>query len=140
MKRGEKNRESAALRFLYGTALGRVLLRPLCSRWFSKLAGALLDRPASRLLIRSFVRRQGIDLGDYVPARYASFNDFFCRRIRSELRPVDQNPAALIAPCDGLLSAYPVEQGTVIPAKQSRYTLAQLLGSQALAAPFSGGW
>lgn len=28
----------------------------------------------------------------------------------------------------------------VIPAKQSRYTLAQLLGSQALAAPFSGGW
>ena len=75
-----------------------------------------------------------------MPARYASFNDFFCRRIRSELRPVDQNPAALIAPCDGLLSAYPVEQGVVIPAKQSRYTLAQLLGSQALAAPFSGGW
>ena len=96
--------------------------------------------PASRLLIGPFVRRQGIDLGDYVPARYASFNDFFCRRIRSELRPVDQNPAALIAPCDGLLSAYPVEQGVVIPAKQSRYTLAQLLGSQALAAPFSGGW
>ena len=48
MKRGEKNRESAALRFLYGTALGRVLLRPLCSRWFSKLAGALLDGSAKK--------------------------------------------------------------------------------------------
>ena len=67
------------LAFLYGTAAGRLLLRPLVSRRFSRLAGALMDSRASRLLIRPFARSQHIDLSEYLPARYDSFNAFFTR-------------------------------------------------------------
>jgi phosphatidylserine decarboxylase len=86
------------------------------------------------------VGRNGIDLTDYLPETYTCFNDCFTRRIRPELRPVDTDPAALIAPCDGLLSAYPIENDTVIPAKMSRYTLPRLLNSPADAQRFQNGY
>ncbi len=130
---------SAFLRFLYQTAPGRLLLRPLASRGFSRLAGRLMDSRLSRPLIRPFVEKNGIDLSEYLDEPYRCFNDCFCRRIRPENRPVDMRPDILIAPCDGLLSVYDAEGDTVIPAKQSRYTLRDLLRNDALAARFAGG-
>ena len=94
------------LRFLYGTAAGRLLLRPLTAPALSRLAGRFMDSRASRVLIGPFVRRNHIDLADYLPARYGSFNAFFTREIRPEKRPFDPRPESLCAPCDGLLSAY----------------------------------
>lgn len=134
-----EHKESPALRFLYGTAPGRLLLRPLCSPALSRLCGRLLDAPVSRPLIGPFVRKNGIDLADYVPRRYASFNEFFCRRIRPELRPVSGAPEALVCPCDGLLSAYPVTDGLVLPIKQSRYRIDELLGGDPAAAQYRDG-
>lgn len=131
--------EGALLRFLYRTPVGRLLLRPLCAPAFSRACGRFLDAPASRRLIPAFVRKNGVRLEDYEAARYRSFNDFFTRKIRPELRPVDGAADALIAPCDGLLSAYRIGRGTVIPAKQSRYAIADLLGDAAAARRFEGG-
>ena len=51
------------------------------------------------------------------------------------------NPDHLCAPCDGLLSVYPInDEGTVLPIKQSVYTIASLLKDKELAAEYSGGW
>ena len=127
------------LAFLYGTAVGRLLLRPLVSRRFSRLAGALMDSRASRLLIRPFARSQHIDLSEYLPARYDSFNAFFTREIRPECRPFDRRPESLCAPCDGLLSAYPIDERRAFFIKNSRYDLAALLGNDPRAAHFEGG-
>lgn len=132
-------KESAALRFLYHTAVGRLLLRPLVGRGFSRVVGRFMDGRASRVLIAPFVRKKGIDLSLYETAKYVSFNDFFTRRIRAELRPVDPSPDALVSPCDGWLSVRPIEADSVFPVKQSRYTLSALLGSAEDAALFSGG-
>ncbi len=101
-----KGKESAALRFLYGTAAGRLLLRPLTAPGLSRAVGRWMDSKSSRVLIGRFVRKNGIDLSDYLPEDYASFNAFFTRRIRPELRPIDRAPDALVAPCDGRLTAY----------------------------------
>ena len=128
------------LHFLYGTAPGRLLLRPLTAPRLSALAGRLLDSRASRVLVEPFVRRSGIAPGDYLPDRGRSFNDFFCRAIRPELRPVSTAPEALIAPCDGLLRVYPITEGLVLPVKESRYSVAALLRDTALARRFDGGW
>ena len=47
----------------------------------------------------------------------------------------------LCAPCDGLLSVYPIDdEGTVIPIKQSSYTIESLLKNKDLATSFSGGF
>ena len=128
-----------ALRFLYRTAPGRALLRLLCARSLSRLCGRFLDSRFSRPLIGPFVRRNGIRLEEYEREAYNCFNDCFTRRIRRELRPVDAAPDALVAPCDGLLSVYAIEEDCVIPAKQSRYAIADLLGGDEAAARFAGG-
>lgn len=135
----DKAKESRALSFLYHTAPGRALLKLLAGRGVSRLAGAFMDSPLSRPLIPGFLRKNGIRREDYLPERYRCFNDCFSRRIRPELRPICEDPRALIAPCDGLLSAYAVTGNTVLPVKQSRYTVDDLLGGDPVARRYHGG-
>ena len=127
------------LRFLYGTVPGRALLRPLASRPLSRACGRFLDTSLSKGLIAPFVRANGIETGDYDLTDIGCFNDFFCRPLKRGRREIDRDPAALIAPCDGLLTAVQVEEDTVLPVKQSRYSLLRLLGDEDLAAEFRGG-
>ena len=127
------------LPFLYRTELGRQLLKPLTSRRLSCLCGQILDLRLSKLLIPGFVRRTGISTDDFDLSDVHSFNDFFCRPIKSGKRPIASAPEALIAPCDSALTAVPVRQDTVIAAKQSQWTLRSLLRDQKLADEFDGG-
>lgn len=132
-------KEGAALRFLYNTVPGRVILKPLASRAVSKICGRFLDSRLSIPLIAPFVKKHGIDLDDYCCDGFKCFNDFFTRKIKDGKRPIDSDPDALISPCDGLLSVYSVTDGTVIPIKQSRYTVSSLLGGDPVAEKFSDG-
>lgn len=131
--------DGAALRFLYRTAGGRLILRALTRRCLSRACGRFMDSRASRILIKPFVRKNNIHMEDYLRTEYRCFNDCFCREIRPELRPIDGAQDALIAPCDGLLSAYRIEKGSVIPAKHSAYSISSMLGADPLAARFDGG-
>ena len=127
------------LECLYETVPGRILLKPLTSRIVSKAAGAFLDTPLSGLLIRPFVKAQKISLEDYDLTGVRSFNDFFCRKLMPGKREVDRCESHLIAPCDGLLSVYPIQDGLILPVKQSRYSVAGLLGDAGLAKRYDGG-
>ena len=131
--------DGAALRFLYHTRVGRALLRPLTSRFVSRTVGAWMDSRLSKPMIRRFVRKNSIDLSEFESDNFTCFNDCFCRKIRDGLRPNDPDPDALISPCDGLLSAYRLDADTVLPVKQSSYTLGALLADEALASRFFGG-
>ena len=134
-----RKRKERTLRFLYHTPAGRTLLKPLTCRPVSKAAGAFLDSSMSKPLIRPFVRKNRIDLQDFYAEDFRCFNDCFCRKIREGLRPVDPDPRTLIAPCDGLLTIHPITGDTVLPVKQSRYTLPDLLEDEALAARYRDG-
>ncbi len=95
-------------------------------------------------LIRGFLRNYPVDLSEAIhadPAAYASFNDFFTRRLRAGARRPDPDPRAVLCPVDGQLSqAGAIEGDTLLQAKGIRYTAAALLGGDAaLAAPFAGG-
>ena len=65
--------EGKLLRFLYHTAPGRLLLRPLAGRGLSRLVGRYLDSPLSRVWIRPFVKKNGIDPGEPVRDPYTGF-------------------------------------------------------------------
>ena len=119
----------AALRFLYGHAAGRALLKVLTARPVSQAAGRFMDSPLSGPLIRPFIRKTGIRMADYLSLPYSCFNDFFCRPIRKELRPMPAEGGQFPAPCDGYLSAYRITEDLVLPVKQSRYTVSELLGN-----------
>jgi phosphatidylserine decarboxylase len=127
------------LKLLYNTAPGRFILKGLTHPCVSAVAGMFMDSSLSTALIHGFIKRNNIPMDDYEDAFYDSFNEFFCRRIKAEKRPLDMNPQHFIAPCDGLLSVYKVTNGLVIPVKQSSYSIARLLRSRKLARKYEGG-
>ena len=101
--------------------------------------GEYMDTRLSVRRIDHFVRANGIDLSDYEKADYRSFNDFFTRRVRAERRPIDREPAHLIAPCDSKLTAFPIGEDSRFRIKGVEYTLEELLRDKALADRFLGG-
>lgn len=129
----------SGLGFLYKTAPGRVCLKLLTRPGLSRLAGRFLDSPASAFLIKPFVKRAGIDLSEYESDNFRCFNDCFSRKIKPGLRPMDARPDALISPCDGLLSAYPITKDTVFHVKGSEYSVSSLLGGDPVWREYCGG-
>lgn len=132
-------KDGGSLRFLYHTAPGRVILKLLSARWLSKVCGAYLDSRMSKWLIKRFVKSYNIDMTQYESEDYGCFNDCFTRRIRSELRPIDQRKSIFISPCDGYLTAFRIKDDTELPVKQSAYSIARLIGSEEQAKRFDGG-
>lgn len=128
--------DGGSLKFLYQNAFGRLILRILISRFVSKLAGAYLSSRLSKGLIKKFVTNNNIDLNDFESDNFICFNDCFCRKIKEGKRPLENG---LIAPCDGLLSVYSINEGLVLPVKQSQYSISDLLQDNKLAKEFDGG-
>ena len=125
---------------LYNTRAGRLVLFPLISKPVSDLAGFLMDCRISVLLIKPFVKKNHIVLDDYELDDIRCFNDFFYRKIRKGLRQVSDIPSELVAPCDGLLKVSRINRGSIIEAKQSRFTIRGLLRDLRLADSFEGGY
>jgi len=93
-------------------------------------------------IIRRFVARYGVDMGEAAEpdiAAYTSFNDFFTRALRPGVRPLASSD--LVSPVDGSISQFgAIEGDQIFQAKGHRYTTTALLGGNAaLAAPFRGG-
>ena len=127
------------LTFLYKTAPGRILLKPLTSRKLSRLIGNFLDSESSSILIKHFIKKNKINVDDYELDGIKTFNEFFRRKIKDGKRVFDTNPESLCSPCDGLLLAWKIQKDTVIPVKQSEFTIKSLLRDDKLAAEFENG-
>ena len=85
-----------SLEFLYDTVPGRILLKCLIHPRVSQACGHFLDSSLSGFLITPFARKNQIVLSDYQLDDIHSFNDFFSRKIKPSLRPVDMDPKSLI--------------------------------------------
>lgn len=127
------------LNFLYRTVLGRWILKLLTLPALSRWVGHFMDSAASRRIIPAFIRKNNINMSEYLPEEYSCFNDFFCRRIRPERRPIHPSEDGLIAPCDGLLRVYPIKEGLVVPVKESRYGISDLLRDPILSQKYDDG-
>lgn len=129
-----------SLRFLYYNPLGAPVLRLLTARWVSKLAGRYLDGRASRRKIKKYIKKHGIDMSQFIEEDYRSFNAFFTRRIKPELRPFDLEPSSLVSPCDAKLSVFDITKDSTFEIKGFNYTVDALVGGNAeLARLFDGG-
>ena len=128
------------LRRLYGNVFGRLLLKLLTARWISKVAGAFLSTRLSCRLIPSFIEKNNIDMSQYMDEKYGSYNEFFCRHIRPEMRPVDTDPAHLISPADSKLTVLPITKDSRFTLKNTPYTLSAMLRSEELAERYQGGY
>ena len=132
--------EDKSLRFLYGTRVGRGVLKLLIQPGPSRLAGRYLDSRFSRWLIRPFIRRNQLDLTEYEGEDFASFNAFFIRQKREEYRRIDMEPGHVISPCDGHLSVHRIGADSRFQIKGIEYSVAGLLADAALARRFEDGY
>lgn len=128
---------SAAVRFLYGTRPGRLLLKLILGSHVDKIAVWYLRSPLSRPIIGGFARRNGIPLTPEQKKSFGSYQEFFLRR-RPPL-PVDQTPEILVSPCDGWLSAFPIREDSSFVIKGAPYRLEDLIADKRLARQFQGG-
>ncbi len=131
--------DSRWLHFLYKTPLGRIFLKGMCTPWISKTIGWYMNTSLSKPMIGKFIRTNQIDLSQYESNDFHCFNDCFSRKIKPEFRPIHGDENTLVAPCDGLLSAYTIRNDLVIPVKQSQYTISSLLQNEELAKHYEGG-
>ena len=82
-------------------------------------------------LIKWFIHRYRIDLGEFqrdTIKDYSTFNDFFTREIKPELRPVKGSKHEVVSPVDGIVVAFGRIHGdSIVQLKNSHYSLKQLV-------------
>ena len=134
-----KKESSGILRFLYNTVPGRMVLKIITSPTISKIGGAYMDCRVSKIHIKGFIKNNNIDMTQYEKAKYGCFNDCFTRKIKKEMRPINMEENAFIAPCDGRLSAYHISENSDFYIKKSYYSVADLIKNSKKAPDFNGG-
>lgn len=132
-------KESLVLCFFYHTVFGRMLLKIVCHPILSSWIGFFLSARVSSFLIPRFIKKNKINMEEYESEKYGSFNDFFTRRIKKDVRPICLDKNSFIAPSDGFLSVYKIEEGLVVPIKESKYSVASLLQNEDLASKYQNG-
>jgi len=93
-----------------------------------------LQLPLKNPAIRIFIRIFDVDMteAEHQDAeQYASFNDFFKRKLVTDARPVDENPSAITCPAAGRISQITTfTSGQAIQAKGQHFSISQLLGGE----------
>lgn len=136
----KEDTQERLLASLYGSCIGRILLKGLTRPWLSKAAGYFLSSKCSVWLIDPFIRKNQINMTEFETERYQSYNHFFSRRIKASARPIDQEQTHLISPCDSKLTVLPITKEQRFRLKQTDYTLASLLKNSGLAKHYEGGY
>lgn len=107
------------------------LLTELSSRkWVSQLTGAFAKSRASRAFLQRFAKTYGIRIEDAEKAisEYQSLNEFFTRRLKPGLRPIDPDINYLVSPVDAAITGIgPIEQGMLLNVKGQDYSVDDLL-------------
>ena len=87
-------------------------------------------RPWKNLLIRRITSSYAVNLDEAVNAdveAYEHFNAFFTRALKTDARPQDADPRAVLCPADGRISqAGPIRAGRIFQAKGRDYSAAEL--------------
>jgi phosphatidylserine decarboxylase len=109
----------------------------------SRLTGAFAKSKASRSLIPWFAKTYGIPVQDAEKhiREYQSLNDFFTRRLKPGLRPIDQGVDVLTSPVDSLITGIgPIREGQMLQVKGQDYTVEELLNHSPRTVSYKNGF
>lgn len=86
-----------------------------------------------KAFINGFAKAYHITLDDYQReelSQYDSFNDFFTRELKPDMRPIDDAQGGIVCPADGSISQLgQIKQGQLLQAKGRYYDVGQLLAN-----------
>lgn len=125
------------LKFFYQNPLGALSLNALFKRKvISATYGRMMDGSSSRKRIKPFVDSLNIDMSESLRSidEFKSFNDFFYRRLKPNLRPIQDG---LVSPGDGKVLAFEdIDDVNEFYVKGSRFTIKAFLQNDSLAEQF----
>ena len=82
--------------------------------------------------ISFFIQRYQVDMAEAELSNYrdyATFNEFFTRRLKVGSRPISEEETAVLSPVDGKISAFGhITDGQLLQAKGKWYSLVELFG------------
>lgn len=139
---------ASALKFLYGSDLiSRLIGAPLLhllvrNPIFSSLYGYWQKTSLSKQKIQPFIQHFKINANEFRDSveTYQSFNDFFIRKLKSEVRPIDPDRSVAIIPADARYRVYAnLSETDGFLVKGEQFDLVELLGSEALAKRYLHG-
>lgn len=129
---------AGAMRFAYGTVLGRMLTKAvLCRGFVSNLYAAWQKSRFSRSKVKKFIARYHISVEDCTTREFPNFNAFFTRQRKNYVNQTASHELPAIA--DSKLTALPIDETRTFTVKGVPYTAAELLNNEALAAQYAGG-
>lgn len=83
-------------------------------------------------IIERFIKFYGVNMADAAeedPTAYPTFNAFFTRALKKNVRPVNRSPNAIVCPADGTLSQIGnISEDKLLQAKGKFYDVTELLG------------
>ena len=120
-----------------------ILPHHFLSRLMSKFTHSEI-KPWKNLMISQIIKFYGVNMSEAKEQdinNFASFNHFFTRELKSDVRPVIGDKDAIACPADGAVSqAGLIEQGKIFQAKGKSFSAVNLLGGdEARAKPFENG-
>ena len=131
------------LRFILFNPFGKLALHTIAKRaWFSRWYGCRMSRPGSANRVRPFIEKYSIDEDDHLKAtdEFASFNDFFYRKLKPESRPVDEALDSVVFPADGRhLGFAKASEMEGVFVKGQQFDMGRLLGDAELARRYANG-
>ena len=131
------NENSGIVSFIYGTAVGRCILKAVMVLHLDLIAVWFLRSPLSKVVNRRFAERNGIAVTPEELSSFRSFRDLFARK--KENIPFDTAPDHFISPCDSRLSVFPIDENSCFAIKNSHYRVSDFLRDEALAKKYLGG-
>ena len=128
---------SKAVRFMYGTCIGRFFLKIIMKLHMDRIVTRFLWSGASKPIIGRYAKRNGIELTKEQKDSFGSFRDFFVRT--REPVYTDMTPGHLISPCDGWLSTYSIDENSCFSIKNSHYRIRDFLQDEELENNYKDG-
>ncbi len=133
----------AALRWAYENPFGRLTNWAFARRaWLARWYGLWMSSPATRDKIPLFIEKFHVDVAEFAqpPESFASFNDFFIRKLKSGARPLDGDADTVVFGADGRHLGFPdASQAEGVFVKGQHWDLAALLGDAELARTYAHG-
>lgn len=131
------------VRLAYENPGGRFFVWAVARRaFFSKWYGWKMNKTASSLQIMPFITEYNLDVDEFAKSAFdfKTFNEFFYRALKPEVRPIAPGDNVAVFPADGRHLAFPdIEAAAGFYVKGSKFSFAELLGDAALAEKFAGG-
>src|SRR3954463_9673081 len=101
--------------------------RAIFSRWY----GRKMNKTVSSLQIVPFITEYNLDVDEFAksPFDYKTFNEFFYRALKPEVRPIAPGEDLAVFPADGRHLAFQdIQAAAGFYVKGSKFSLAELLG------------